>query len=160
MLPGYYYRDDGLKIWQAIEAFVSAIISEFYISDDDVKDDPELLSWAGDINANGFSGHQGASQGHGFPKTIESREQLVDLCTLIIFTGSAHHASTNSGQYDVSSFCPNAPTYLRLPSPTVKGKADTQTLLDTLPDRDGATASVALSHVLSQFSNDEVRCNI
>lgn len=126
MLPaGYYYRDDGLKIWQAIEAFVSAIISEFYISDDDVKDDPELLSWAGDINANGFSGHQGASQGHGFPKTIESREQLVDLCTLIIFTGSAHHASTNSGQYDVSSFCPNAPTYLRLPSPTVKGKADT-----------------------------------
>eukprot|EP00731_Ephydatia_muelleri_P010375 Em0005g961a len=156
MLPGYYYRDDGLKIWQAIEAFVSAIISEFYISDDDVKDDPELLSWAGDINANGFSGHQGASQGHGFPKTIESREQLVDLCTLIIFTGSAHHASTNSGQYDVSSFCPNAPTYLRLPSPTVKGKADTQTLLDTLPDRDGATASVALSHVLSQFSNDEL----
>ena len=90
MLPaGYYYRDDGLKIWQVIEAFVSAIISEFYISDDDVNDDPELLSWAGDINANGFSGHQGASQGHGFPKTIESREQLVDLCTLIIFTGSA-----------------------------------------------------------------------
>ena len=27
LLPGYYYRDDGLKLWQAMEDYVSNIIN-------------------------------------------------------------------------------------------------------------------------------------
>ena len=156
LLPGYYYRDDGLKIWQAIEDYVGDIINEFYASDDEVKDDPELQSWASDINTDGFPGHQGSTQGHGFPKAIDSKAQLVDLCTLIIFTGSAQHAAVNFGQYDVYSFCPNAPASLRLPPPTAKGVANEQTLLSTLPDKESAALAVAVAHVLSQFGRDEV----
>ena len=38
-LPGYYYRDDGLALWEAISAFVGETIGIFYKNDDDVKRD-------------------------------------------------------------------------------------------------------------------------
>lgn len=156
LLPGYYYRDDGLKIWQAVEDFVADILNEFYASDEDVKDDTELQNWAKDIYTNGFPGHQGSKQGHDFPDSITTKAQLIELCSLIIFTGSAQHAAVNFGQYDMYSFSPNGPPGLRLPPPTVKGKADMQTLLDTLPDKNSTALGVAIAHMLSQFSPDEL----
>ncbi|KAL5471056.1 hypothetical protein EMCRGX_G029132 [Ephydatia muelleri] len=156
LLPGYHYRDDGLKIWKAIEDFVTDILNEFYASDEDVKGDSELQNWANDIYTNGFPGHQGSKQGHEFPNTIASKAQLMELCTLIIFTGSAQHAAVNFGQHEMYSYSPNAPPGLRLPPPTIKGKADMQTLLDTLPDKNSAALAVAISHMLSQFSGDEL----
>ena len=157
LLPGYHYRDDGLKIWHAIEDFANSILNEFYATDEDVKGDSELQNWAIDIHTNGFPGHQGSKQGHDFPNVITSKAQLVELCTLIIFTGSAQHAAVNFGQYEMYSFSPNAPPGLRLPPPTIKGKADMQTLLDTLPDKNSAALAVAISHMLSQYSQDEVK---
>ncbi len=84
-----YYRDDGLKVWQAIEDFTRNIISEFYSSDSDVAGDEELRNWANDIHTNGFPGYDGAATGHDFPEQVTTREELVELCTLIMFTGSA-----------------------------------------------------------------------
>ena len=156
LLPGYYYRDDGLKIWQAIEDLANDIVNEFYATDAEVSGDPELQNWASDIYTNGFPGHQGSKQGHEFPQAITSKAQLVEICTLIVFTGSAQHAAVNFGQYEMYRFAPNSPPGLRLPPPTIKGKADSQTLLDTLPDKDSAAMAVAVSHMLSQFSKDEV----
>lgn len=156
LLPGYCYRDDGLKVWQAIETFVQDVIREFYTSDDDVKNDNELQSWANDISTHGFPGHQGATQGHGFPKVIQSTAQLTDVCTLIIFTGSGHYAAVSFGQHDVCRFCPNAPYCLRLAPPATKGVASMQTLLDSLPNRDTVALSIAFSHVLSQSSKNQV----
>eukprot|EP00731_Ephydatia_muelleri_P012472 Em0006g1366a len=54
LLPGYYYRDDGLKLWQAMEDFVAKIINEFYSSDEDVQGDSELQNVASDLYTNGF----------------------------------------------------------------------------------------------------------
>lgn len=157
-LPGYYYRDDGMQLWQAIEHFVNDIINEFYSSDSDVKEDPELQSWANDLHINGFPSFIGSenSDGNGFPDTIKDKAQLVELCTLIIFTGSAQHAAINFGQYDMYSYVPNAPPDMRIPLPTSKGKADLQTLLNALPDRSGTLFAVALPYQLSQFSRSEV----
>ncbi len=42
-LPGYYYRDDGLKVWKAIKEFVTNVVKFFYLSDNDVKNDRELV---------------------------------------------------------------------------------------------------------------------
>ncbi len=44
-LPGYYYRDDGLKIFGAIQDFVGNIVHAFYQTNDDVISDGELQSW-------------------------------------------------------------------------------------------------------------------
>ena len=56
-LPGYYYRDDGIKIWDAIEAYVSHIINQFYADDAAVSGDKELQNFAEDVHTNGFPGY-------------------------------------------------------------------------------------------------------
>ena len=168
LLPGYYYRDDGLKVWNAIEQFVSDIINEFYTSDDDVRNDTELQSWADDLHNNAFPQDYN-KDGNGVPSKIDNMAQLVELCTLIMFTGSAQHAAVNFGQYEIYGYVPNAPTTICSPLPTSKGKADLQAVLDALPNINNARIDgpvplsaapleVAVIYVLSQFSLNEVCC--
>lgn len=156
LLPGYFYRDDGLKIWKAIKNFVTDIIKEFYTRDADVKGDSELQSWANDVHTNGFPAHEGGIQGHGFPKEIADRSKLIELCTLIMFTGSAQHAAINFGQYEIYSYAPNAPSGVRGSLPTTKGKADMQSVMDALPDKTVTSKAAAITNALSQFSRNEV----
>ena len=159
-LPGYYYRDDGIKIWEAIKTFVSGVIDEFYKTDNDVKKDEELKNWAEDIHTNAFPGYFGAEDGHGFPKQILTKKDLTEYCTLIMFTGSAQHASINFGQYSIYGFVPNAPLTLRLPPPSKKGVADYSVLLHSLPDKKDTAAQVTVVDMLSQYSQDEVCSSI
>ena len=72
LLPGYYYRDDGLKVWDAIEQHVRGIVDTFYPSDDNVKEDAEIQNWAADIHTNGFPTFREASLDHSFPIGITS----------------------------------------------------------------------------------------
>ena len=155
-LPDYHYRDDGFKVWDALQEYAGSIINEFYQSDIDVKQDEELQKWAQDIHSNGFPGNFGEPEGHGFPSSISSREQLCEICTLIMFTGSAQHASVNFEQYYYYQFVPNAPFGVRRPPPTTKGKADYQDLLEVLPDKKSAINGVATVHLLSEYSQSEV----
>ena len=157
-LPGYFYRDDGLKVWIAMEDYVRGVVGEFYRDDQRVKGDAELQKWAEDIHVNGFPGYYGASDGHGFPKQIETKDELVELCTLIAFTGSAQHAAVNFGQYSIYSFVPNAPFEMRQPPPTKKGVTDIQKLLDTLPDSESSGKGISITQLLSEYSSDEVIC--
>ena len=41
-LPNYYYRDDGVKLWEAFESYARGILQLFYKNDEDVKDDHEV----------------------------------------------------------------------------------------------------------------------
>ena len=169
LLPGYQYRDDGLKVWQAIQDYVEGIIDMFYKSDQDVSSDTEVQSWAGDTYQNGFPSH-GGLQGHGFPQMIQTKQKLVEICTLIIFSGSAQHAAINFLQYDIYSYIPNAPFSLCLPPPSKKGEANHDTLLQALKGDSGnllkllpglqdwmtPILSITLVYALSQNSPDEV----
>ncbi len=155
-LPGYYYRDDGLKIFDAIESFVTDIVNAFYPSDQDVASDSELQNWANDIHLNGFPAFYGETQGHDFPKEITTKSQLIERCTVIIFTGSAQHASINFGQYIIYAYTPNAPFALRKPPPTEKGVVDHKLLVETLPDEATAISAMATTFALSQYSTGEV----
>ena len=73
-----------------------------------------------------------------------------------MFTGSAQHAAVNFGQYDYYGYIPNATSTLLRPPPTVKGVSDLQVLLDTLPEAGDSSQQIALMHLLSQFSSNEV----
>jgi hypothetical protein len=47
LLPGYHYRDDAVKVWDVIAAFVSDVIQSFYRTDEDVVGDHELQAGRG-----------------------------------------------------------------------------------------------------------------
>ena len=36
-LPGFHYRDDALKLWDAIRDYVSRILAIYYHSDEEIK---------------------------------------------------------------------------------------------------------------------------
>ena len=154
-LPGYYYRDDGLKVWNAMESYIRNVVDDFYRDNAAVKGDGELQKWAQDIHTNGFPGYFGAKDGHGFPEQIDSKETLIELCTLIMFTGSAQHAAVQFGQYTYYGYVPNAPFGTRRPPPTKKG-ADYQDILDSLPEKSTSFLSISTVYTLSQFSPDDV----
>ena len=154
-LPGYHYRDDGFKLWNAMESYVRNVVDDFYRDNAAVKGDDELQKWAQDIHTYGFPGYFGAEDGHGFPEQIDGKETLIELCTLIMFTGSAQHSAVNFGQYTYYGFVPNAPPGLRLPPPTKKG-ADYQVLLDSLPEKKTSFLEITTVFTLSQYSPEEV----
>ena len=159
-LPGYYYAEDGIPLWKATQKFAGEIIDHFYKSDEDINCDKELQNWAEDIHTNGFPGYFGGKEGHDFPQKISSKEQLIELCTLIMFTGSAQHAAVNFGQYAMYGFLPNSPATLRKPTPSKKGVADYATLMQTLPNEEDTGNQVVVSHLLSRYSDDEVCCEV
>ncbi|MEL7446771.1 MAG: lipoxygenase family protein [Pseudomonadota bacterium] len=98
-LTDYPYRDDALLVWDAIQAWVTDYVGVYYVSDSDVAGDTELAAWAADI----ASTDKGNLVGFNVPTTIT---ELVDICTMIIFTGSAQHASVNFPQKAVMEFAP------------------------------------------------------
>ena len=155
-MPNYYYRDDGILIWDAIESYVREIIGIFYKSDDDVKEDTEVQSWANEVHFHAFPGYDGAPDGHGFPDKMESCEDLILYCTLIMYSGSAQHAAVNFGQFDMYAFIPNAPFALRKPPPTEKGVTTYANILESLPTIHTSSLTIGLVYALSQYSPDEV----
>uniref|UniRef100_A0A8C9TST2 Arachidonate 5-lipoxygenase b, tandem duplicate 3 n=1 Tax=Scleropages formosus TaxID=113540 RepID=A0A8C9TST2_SCLFO len=48
-LPYYYYRDDGLRVWKAVQSFVTDIVSIYYSSDETVQDDEEIQAFVKDL---------------------------------------------------------------------------------------------------------------
>lgn len=36
-LPGFHYRDDAMRLWQAIKDYISRILSIYYHSDEDIE---------------------------------------------------------------------------------------------------------------------------
>ena len=155
-LPGYYYRDDGLKLFNTMEEYVRDVVSAFYASDEDVLADTELQDWVGDIYNNAFPSYFGGVQGHDFPEKIATKDRLIERCAVIMFTGSCQHAAVNFGQYQIYGFCPNAPFSLHLPPPTVKGMADHKVLMRSLPDKFTTEGSIGVTYLLAQFSTGEV----
>ncbi len=98
-LAEYPYRDDALLVWDAIHDWASEYIKTYYKDDVDVTNDNELKNWVKSIAS--------AKEGRILDfKSITSREQLINVCTMIIFTASAQHAAVNFPQREMMSFAP------------------------------------------------------
>ena len=103
-------RDDALRLWKAILAFIQEVIVIHYKTDNDVVKDTELQAWLQDAQENGFPlGERGIKGDHELPKSLATIDQLVHVLTCIVFTCSCQQAAVNFGLMDVAGFIPNTP---------------------------------------------------
>ncbi|XP_045734268.1 polyunsaturated fatty acid 5-lipoxygenase isoform X4 [Mirounga angustirostris] len=151
-IPYYFYRDDGLLVWEAIKTFTAEVVGIYYKSDQVVVEDQELQDFVNDVYVYGMRGKKTS----GFPKSIKTREKLSEYLTVVIFTASAQHAAVNFGQYDWCSWIPNAPPTMRAPPPTAKGVVTIEQIVDMLPDRGRSCWHLGAVWALSQFQENEL----
>ncbi|XP_074786987.1 polyunsaturated fatty acid lipoxygenase ALOX15B-like [Athene noctua] len=109
--------------------FVKGIVGHYYPCDAAVRGDPELQAWVGEIFRRGFLGRRSS----GVPSRLGSTRRLVTFLTTVIYSCSAHHAATNSGQFELGAFVPNMPAAMREPPPPCKAPLGEGQVLAALP---------------------------
>uniref|UniRef100_A0A3B3ZWG6 Uncharacterized protein n=1 Tax=Periophthalmus magnuspinnatus TaxID=409849 RepID=A0A3B3ZWG6_9GOBI len=140
-VPNYYYRDDGLRLWDIIHRFVKGVIHHYYKTDQEVQEDSELQEYIKDIFEHGFLSKTETGD-------FSTVDEVVKFVTVVIFTSSAQHSAVNTGQLDIGVWMPNFPPSLQLAPPTIKGRANEHTLLQTLPDVNTTYASCRMFQYL------------
>jgi arachidonate 15-lipoxygenase len=101
------YRDDSIRLWNAILKWVEGYISFYYKSDEDVVNDTELTDWCKEITS------KNCGNMPGFGNTADGRittvDYLVRAVSMIIFTASVQHAAVNFPQSSLMEFSPAMP---------------------------------------------------
>ncbi|XP_078526977.1 hydroperoxide isomerase ALOXE3-like [Lissotriton helveticus] len=151
-LPKYYFRDDSLKMWSAIESFVSSIIDCYYQDDSSVQRDSELQAWVDEIFTRFFL----SSESSGAPSALKTLAELVKYLTMIIYTCTAKHATVNNSQFDFFSWMPNGPATMKHPPPKAKGTATMENILKTLPEVDLTCRIVVLLWMQTRTVPDKI----
>ncbi|GLT28911.1 hypothetical protein SLA2020_038130 [Shorea laevis] len=159
LIKDYPYAVDGLEIWSAIENWVRDYCSFYYKSNEMVQQDPELQSWWKELKE---EGHGDKKNEPWWPK-MQTREELIETCTIIIWVASALHAAVNFGQYPYAGYLPNRPTISRRFMPE-KGTPEYHELetnpekafLKTITAQLQTLLGISLIEILSRHSSDEV----
>uniref|UniRef100_A0A8C5DBW1 Hydroperoxide isomerase ALOXE3-like n=1 Tax=Gouania willdenowi TaxID=441366 RepID=A0A8C5DBW1_GOUWI len=151
-IPNYYYRDDGLKLWNIINSYVKKMMEHFYPSDADVSKDAELQGWIQEVFTHGFLGNKHS----GIPSDFTNVKDLVKFLTMVIFTVTAQHAALNNGQFDYLAWVLNGALLLRKPPPTTKGQSSLETILETAPNIGETVKFATLILILSEKYSDMV----
>ncbi|KAM1694280.1 hypothetical protein ACFX1X_033742 [Malus domestica] len=159
LIEDYPYAVDGIEIWFAIRTWVADYCSFYYKTDDIIQKDAELQSWWKELVE---EGHGDKKDEPWWPK-LQTFEELVEICTIIIWTASALHAAVNFGQYPYAGYLPNRPTISRKFMP-VKGTAEYEELksnpdkvfLKTVTAQLQTLLGISLIEILSRHSTDEV----
>ncbi|XP_057424124.1 probable linoleate 9S-lipoxygenase 5 [Lotus japonicus] len=159
LIEDYPYAVDGLEIWFAIKTWVQDFCSFYYKDDDSVKKDSELQSWWKEIKE---VGHGDKKDEPWWPK-MQSREELIETCTIIIWIASALHAAINFGQYPFGGYPPNRPSISRRFIPEI-GTPEYNELVEnpekaflkTVTSQFQAVLGISLVEILSRHSTDEV----
>ena len=153
-LPNYFYRDDGLTLWNAIKRFSDDVVSIYYKSDNDVRRDNELKEFIQDLHDNGFPSTDSDEHGRDVsPSSLNSRDELIEWLTCVIFCSSA----LNFPQFEYYAFNPNAPMLMRSPAPEAKGDVSDKHILNSLGSVDSACLQIAVTWLLASYSQTEVK---
>ncbi|XP_028780881.1 probable linoleate 9S-lipoxygenase 5 [Neltuma alba] len=159
LIEDYPYAVDGLEVWFAIKTWVRDYCSFYYKTDDTVSRDSELQSWWKEIKE---VGHGDKKDAPWWP-LMQTREDLIETCTIIIWTASALHAAINFGQYPYAGYNPNRPSLSRRFMPE-KGTPEYDELvtnpdkvfLKTITAQFQTLLGISLIEILSRHSSDEV----
>ncbi|CAN4092979.1 unnamed protein product [Withania somnifera] len=159
LIKDYPYAVDGLEIWSAIQTWVDEYCSFYYSVDDMIQDDSELRSWWIEVRN---EGHGDLKDEQWWPQ-MQTRAELVQKCTIIIWVASALHAAINFGQYPYAGYLPNRPTVIRrfMPEPGTLEYAELESnhehfYLKTITAQLQTLLGVSLIEMLSMHSSDEI----
>lgn len=151
-VKGYVYRDYSLMLWDVIQNFVSGIVSLYYQCDSDVQEDSELQAWIHDVAVEGFVD----VPEFGLANDMKTKEELITLLSVAIFTSTAQHAATNNGQFDWCAWVPNTPCTMRHPPPRDKDAVTMELIMDTLPDISQSCVQMAITWHLGRAQPDAI----
>ncbi len=147
VLPGYYYRDDALLLYNAINNFVRDLLRVYYEDDEQVRQDTEVQAWARELAS------EDGGRVKGLPLTdgaIATFDQLQLIVAQTIFCCSVEHAAVNNGQYSQFGWIPNTPGAMYLPPPTDHAALDEANFVYALPDAFAVGEQLTMVHLLSQ----------
>eukprot|EP00253_Pinus_taeda_P020160 PITA_20160 len=160
VIVDYPYAVDGLEILFALKDWVSDFLSLYYKDDSSIKRDQELQSWWDEI----------VNVGHGDLKDdpsrwykMETKYEVVEAVTTIIWIALSHHAAVNFGQYSYGGYMPNHPTICRHLVPE-KGSEEYSAMLNemetfylkTVSTPSQTTVMMALLEILAKHAKNEV----
>ncbi|MBP0034127.1 MAG: hypothetical protein J7524_13325 [Roseofilum sp. Belize BBD 4] len=140
-LPIYPYRDDGLRVWDAINQWVNEYLRLFYESDCSVETDEQLQSWAHELLSKG-----GCHIGEERDGRIKTLDYLVTAVSTVIFTASAQHAAVNFPQGGLMTYAPAFPLGCYSPAPTQPQQQ--QNFMGLLPPLERAELQVTVLYLL------------
>ncbi|XP_046331731.1 polyunsaturated fatty acid 5-lipoxygenase-like [Haliotis rufescens] len=149
VLPGYYYRDDSLLLYNAIKTYVTSYVDLYYDTPQRLADDTEMQAWAREMvqrRENGGMDIQGIP-GNG---KFRDLDDLILTLTSFIFTCSVQHAAVNFPQYDYYGFPPLYALTLEGQPPSDKTPRTEADILNVLPDKERTFDAMIVTKILSQ----------
>lgn len=121
-IPGYFFKDDALRLHGAIQQYVSEYTTHYYRNSDlNVLGDQEIQAFREELVRPRSMNEGGGCGMNGIPE-FDNLQNLVDVLTNVIYICSVEHSATNFPQYDQYAFPPNfAATLHGHPSDVVIG---------------------------------------
>ncbi|WJX55911.1 Lox2p [Trifolium repens] len=159
VIEDYPYAVDGLEIWDAIKTWVQDYVSLYYPTDEVVQKDIELQTWWKEVVE---KGHGDLKDKTWWPK-MQNLQDLIQSCSIIIWTASALHAAVNFGQYPYGGYILNRPTLSRRLIPE-KGtphydemvKNPQKAYLRTITPKYQTLVDLSVIEILSRHASDEI----
>ncbi|KAL3349584.1 hypothetical protein AABB24_022616 [Solanum stoloniferum] len=157
LIQDYPYAVDGLKVWSAIKSWVTEYCNFYYKSDDTVQKDSELQVWWKELREEGH----GDKKDEPWWSKMQTRQELIESCTITIWIASALHAAVNFGQYPYAGYLVNRPSLSRMfmPEPgspeyeELKTNPDKVFLKTTVPPLQ-TLLEISVLEVLSTHASD------
>ncbi|CAJ1950885.1 unnamed protein product [Sphenostylis stenocarpa] len=159
VIEDYPYAVDGLEIWNAIKTWVQDYVSLYYGTDDAVEEDRELKAWWKEVIE---KGHADLKDESWWPK-LQTRQELIQSCSTIIWIASALHAAVNFGQYPYGGYILNRPTLSRrlisekgTPEYDEMVTNPQKAYLKTITPKYQTLINLSVIEILSRHTSDEV----
>jgi linoleate 9S-lipoxygenase len=158
LIEDYPYASDGLEIWAAIKSWVDEYVNFYYKSDADVVKDSELQAFWKELVEVGHGDFRNATWWF----KMQTRTELKEASTILIWIASAVHAAVNFGQYPYGGYILNRPTKSRRFMPE-KGSVEydelakdyQKTYLRTITAKNDTLTNLTILEVLSRHASDE-----
>ena len=139
-LPVYPFRDDGVPIADALQAWAHDYLSVYYADDEAVRADTEVRGWAAELAGPG---------GFGSMPLLHSVKALSGFVGDMLWRLTGFHAVINYGGWDASAWAPGMPSAAFGPGP--EAGVGEQQWRNMLPPLSVANKLLELMHTLAKI---------